>query len=181
MNPKVNGQLQREWSWLIAIYLFLGGIGGGAYTIAAVNGFLGDRAGHSTEVGLWIGFPALLLRKVVLDVERLGGVMPSYARASIYLPPGILGLAALSTTFRGSISSYSRARELIRHRFAPCETGGVNDVSTDLPHLGPRGRQPGLCGRGARLHAVWSVAAAGRSGTGSHRPYAVMFPESPHV
>ena len=35
MNPKVNGQLQREWSWLIAIYLFLGGIGGGAYTIAA--------------------------------------------------------------------------------------------------------------------------------------------------
>ena len=25
MNPKADGQMQTEWSWLIAIYLFLGG------------------------------------------------------------------------------------------------------------------------------------------------------------
>ena len=61
MDPKVNGQLQREWSWLIAIYLFLGGVGGGAYTIAAINGFLGESMQLSTTVGLWIGFPALLI------------------------------------------------------------------------------------------------------------------------
>ena len=43
MNPKVDGQLQSEWGWWIAVYLFLGGIGGGAYTIAAANWFLGEN------------------------------------------------------------------------------------------------------------------------------------------
>ena len=66
MDPKVNGQLQREWSWLIAIYLFLGGVGGGAYTIAAINGFLGESMQLSTTVGLWIGFPALLIGTLFL-------------------------------------------------------------------------------------------------------------------
>ena len=61
MDPKANGQLQHYWAWLIAVYLFLGGIGAGAYTIAAVNGFLGNEMELSTRVGLWIGFPALLI------------------------------------------------------------------------------------------------------------------------
>lgn len=69
MDPKVNGQLQREWGWLVAIYLFLGGVGGGAYTIAAVNGFLGAGAELSTRVGLWIGFPALLIGSLFLLVD----------------------------------------------------------------------------------------------------------------
>jgi len=69
MNPKVNGQMQREWSWLIAIYLFLGGIGGGAYTIAAVNWFIGESAGPSTTVGLWIGFPALVIGSLCLVAD----------------------------------------------------------------------------------------------------------------
>ncbi len=54
MDPKVNGQLQHEWGWLIAIYLFLGGVGSGAYTIAAINGFLA-KSPESVSVGLWIG------------------------------------------------------------------------------------------------------------------------------
>ena len=54
MDPKVNGQIQTEWRWLIAIYLFLGGVGGGAYTIAAINSFLGEALEPSTVVGLWI-------------------------------------------------------------------------------------------------------------------------------
>jgi formate-dependent nitrite reductase membrane component NrfD len=66
MNPKANGQLQKEWGWWIAIYLFLGGIGGGAYTIAAVNWFIGESAGMSTRVGLWIGFPALAIGSLCL-------------------------------------------------------------------------------------------------------------------
>jgi polysulfide reductase chain C len=69
MNPKANGQLQTEWGWLIAIYLFLGGIGGGAYTIAALNWFVGDGAGESTRVGLWIGFPALLIGSIFLMAD----------------------------------------------------------------------------------------------------------------
>jgi formate-dependent nitrite reductase membrane component NrfD len=66
MNPKANGQLQTEWGWWIAIYLFLGGIGGGAYTIAAVNWFIGESVGLSTRVGLWIGFPALAIGSLCL-------------------------------------------------------------------------------------------------------------------
>jgi formate-dependent nitrite reductase membrane component NrfD len=57
MNPKVNGQIQTHWRWLIAAYLFLGGVGAGAYTVAAVNTFLGKVLEPSTIVGLWISFP----------------------------------------------------------------------------------------------------------------------------
>jgi formate-dependent nitrite reductase membrane component NrfD len=84
MDPKVNGQLQREWGWLIAVYLFLGGVGGGAYTIAAINSFLGDDLGLSTTIGLWIGFPALLIGSLFLMADLgspgrafLAGMRPS--------------------------------------------------------------------------------------------------------
>jgi formate-dependent nitrite reductase membrane component NrfD len=66
MDQKANGQLQTEWGWLIAVYLFLGGVGGGAYTIAAVNSFLGESLGMSTTVGLWIAFPALMVGSIFL-------------------------------------------------------------------------------------------------------------------
>ena len=66
MNPEVNGQLQREWGWWIAIYLFLGGIGGGAYTIGALNWLMGESAPASTTIGLWIGFPALAIGSLCL-------------------------------------------------------------------------------------------------------------------
>lgn len=66
MDPKVNGQIQTEWRWLIAIYLFLGGVGAGAYTIAAINSFLGKALEPSTVVGLWISFPALIIGSLCL-------------------------------------------------------------------------------------------------------------------
>jgi formate-dependent nitrite reductase membrane component NrfD len=66
MDPKVNGQIQTEWRWLIAIYLFLGGVGGGAYTIAAINSFLGKVLEPSTIIGLWISFPALIIGSLCL-------------------------------------------------------------------------------------------------------------------
>ena len=66
MDPKVNGQLQTEWGWLVAIYLFLGGVGAGAYTIAAINGFIGESLEFSTTVGLWISFPALMIGSAFL-------------------------------------------------------------------------------------------------------------------
>jgi formate-dependent nitrite reductase membrane component NrfD len=66
MDPKVEGQIQTEWRWLIAIYLFLGGVGGGAYTIAAINSFLGEALEPSPIVGLWISFPALIIGSLCL-------------------------------------------------------------------------------------------------------------------
>ena len=83
MDPKVNGQLQQEWGWLIAAYLFLGGVGAGAYTIAAINGFIGEGLERSTAVGLWIAFPALLIGTILL-IADLG--TPSKAVLSAMKP-----------------------------------------------------------------------------------------------
>ncbi|MFH1735418.1 MAG: NrfD/PsrC family molybdoenzyme membrane anchor subunit [bacterium] len=69
MDPKVNGQLQTEWSWHIAVYLFLGGVGGGAYTIGAINSFMGEGLALSTTVGLWIAFPCLLVGSMFLIAD----------------------------------------------------------------------------------------------------------------
>jgi formate-dependent nitrite reductase membrane component NrfD len=69
MDPKVNGQLQRDWGWLIAAYLFLGGVGAGAYAIAAINGFMGEGLEAATTIGLWIGFPALLIGTIFLMAD----------------------------------------------------------------------------------------------------------------
>ena len=69
MDPKVNGQMQHHWSWLIAVYLFLGGIAGGAYVIAVINSFLGDGLVLSTTIGLWIAFPALAIGTLFLMVD----------------------------------------------------------------------------------------------------------------
>jgi len=66
MDPKVNGQLQTEWNWLIAVYLFLGGVGAGAYTIAVINGYLGEGLELSTTIGLWISWPALAIGSAAL-------------------------------------------------------------------------------------------------------------------
>lgn len=69
MDPKATGQIQTEWRWLIAIYLFLGGVGGGAYTIAAINSFVGKVMEPATIVGLWISFPALIIGSVCLMAD----------------------------------------------------------------------------------------------------------------
>jgi formate-dependent nitrite reductase membrane component NrfD len=69
MDPKYNGQLQHDWGWLIAAYLFLGGVGAGAYVIAALNGLLGGDVGTATTIGLWIGFPAVLVGTVFLIAD----------------------------------------------------------------------------------------------------------------
>jgi formate-dependent nitrite reductase membrane component NrfD len=83
MDPKVDGQIQTNWRWRKAIYLFLGGVGGGAYTIAAINSFLGKVLEPSTIVGLWISFPALIIGSLCLlaDLGRptkavLAGMKP---------------------------------------------------------------------------------------------------------
>jgi formate-dependent nitrite reductase membrane component NrfD len=67
MDPKVNGQLQKDWTWLIAAYLFLGGVGSGAYVIGVGHGF-GDagRDSLATTVGLWLSWPTILIGTICL-------------------------------------------------------------------------------------------------------------------
>lgn len=66
MDPKHEGQIQKEWGWLIAIYLFLGGVGSGAYAIGAINSFLGVPFELPTAIALWIAFPALVVGTLAL-------------------------------------------------------------------------------------------------------------------
>lgn len=69
MDSKVNGQLQHHWSWLIAAYLFLGGVAGGAYTIGAINSFIGADLELSTTIALWISFPAIVIGSLLLIAD----------------------------------------------------------------------------------------------------------------
>ncbi|MFC1587976.1 NrfD/PsrC family molybdoenzyme membrane anchor subunit [Planctomycetota bacterium] len=115
MDPKVNGQLQKEWSWLIAVYLFLGGVGSGAYTIAAFNGFLGDSMELSTTLGLWIALPALLIGSACLmaDLGNPGrAFMAGFKPGSSWIARGfwiitIFMLIAFVHLFRHQFTDYS--------------------------------------------------------------------------
>lgn len=87
MDPKYNGQLQHGqlqhgWGWILAAYLFFGGVGAGAYVIAALNRLLGGIE-SATTVGLWIAFPAVLVGSMFLIADLgvpsravLAGVKP---------------------------------------------------------------------------------------------------------
>ena len=64
MDPKYNGQLQHGqlqhgWGWILAAYLFFGGVGAGAYVIAALNGLLGGIEAGLTALGIAHGRGAL--------------------------------------------------------------------------------------------------------------------------
>lgn len=83
---------QTKWSWLIAIYLFLAGLGGGAY----VAGVLADIAGWDTALaksGILIGFPCVLIGSVLLIFDL--GKPVNFWRA--FMRPGTSWMA------RGSI------------------------------------------------------------------------------
>ena len=69
MDPRVDGQLQGHWSWLIAAYLFLGGVGSGAYVTAAVSSWTLTGLATSTTVGLWISWTALLIGSLCLMAD----------------------------------------------------------------------------------------------------------------
>ncbi len=72
---------QTKWSWLIAVYLFLAGVGGGAF----ITGAISDLAGWSTElsqIGIILGFPCVLVGTVFLifDLGNPRNFWRAYAR-----------------------------------------------------------------------------------------------------
>jgi formate-dependent nitrite reductase membrane component NrfD len=69
MNPKMNGQLQKDWHWLIAIYLFLGGVGAGAYVLAGVSVLLGGAWGQFTDVALSLSWPLVAVGSIFLILD----------------------------------------------------------------------------------------------------------------
>jgi len=123
MDPKVNGQLQREWGWLIAAYLFLGGVGAGAYTIAAINGLMGEGLAQSTTVGLWIGFPAVVIGTLFL-IADLGSPSRAFLAA---MKPGSSWIARGTVII--SVFMVLSFLHLILHRFTDVGPGIINVVA----------------------------------------------------
>jgi formate-dependent nitrite reductase membrane component NrfD len=66
-SAKLEGQVQVEWRWLIAAYLFLAGVGGGAYLTGVIADFAGgpDWALVS-KIGVFLGVPCVLIGTLFL-------------------------------------------------------------------------------------------------------------------
>ncbi len=58
----MEGQVQIEWRWLIAAYLFLAGVGGGAYLTGVIADFaFGADWMIVSKIGVFLGVPCVLL------------------------------------------------------------------------------------------------------------------------
>jgi polysulfide reductase chain C len=64
-----NFKAQSKWGWLIAAYLFLAGLGGGAYVTGVVADFLGEGWGTISKVGVSLGFPCVLVGTLFLLLD----------------------------------------------------------------------------------------------------------------
>ena len=72
MNSRLHGLVQTEWRWLIAIYLFLAGAGGGAHITAVTADFLGWT--RVANIGVCLGWPCVLIGCLCLlgDLGNIG-------------------------------------------------------------------------------------------------------------
>jgi polysulfide reductase chain C len=59
-SAKLEGQVQTEWRWLIAAYLFLAGVGGGAYLAGVIASFALETELVS-KIGVSLGVPCVLI------------------------------------------------------------------------------------------------------------------------
>ncbi len=69
-----NLKAQSKWRWLIAAYLFLAGLGGGAYVTGVVADYLGESWVILSKVGVFLGFPCVAIGCVFLLLD-LGAPM----------------------------------------------------------------------------------------------------------
>ena len=56
---KIQARLQKGWNWMVAVYLFLGGVGSGAYVVGAIAGFIGWT--DIARVGVIISLPVVVV------------------------------------------------------------------------------------------------------------------------
>jgi formate-dependent nitrite reductase membrane component NrfD len=64
---KLDGQVQVEWRWLIAAYLFLAGVGGGAYMAGVIADLVGGPSWMTvSKIGVSMGLPCVLIGTLFL-------------------------------------------------------------------------------------------------------------------
>jgi len=74
-----------HWHWLIVIYLFLGGLGAGAYltSFAAEKGWLGSNS-HLKRVGYLIAAPIVAIGTILLVFDLGQGLHKPYDLGCVY-------------------------------------------------------------------------------------------------
>ncbi|HBP62683.1 MAG TPA: oxidoreductase [Desulfosporosinus sp.] len=77
-----------HWGWLIAIYLFLGGLGAGAYlsSFAAEKGFLGKTT-HLNRVGYYVSAPIVAFGALLLITDLGQGLRQPWLIIKMFLNP----------------------------------------------------------------------------------------------
>ncbi|MFH0915739.1 MAG: NrfD/PsrC family molybdoenzyme membrane anchor subunit [bacterium] len=60
---------QTKWGWMIAAYLFLAGLGGGAYVTGVIADFLGGDWISLSKIGVALGFPCVLVGTMFLITD----------------------------------------------------------------------------------------------------------------
>lgn len=89
-SVKMDGQVQVEWRWLIAAYLFLAGVGGGAFLV----GVIADLAGGAdwmtvSQIGVSLGVPCVLIGTMFLLAD-LGRPLNAWR---VWMKPGTSWIA----------------------------------------------------------------------------------------
>jgi len=75
MSSRLYGLVQTEWRWLIAIYLFLAGAGGGAHIAGVTADFLGWT--QLANIGICLGWPLVLVGCLCL-LGDLGNIVNAW-------------------------------------------------------------------------------------------------------
>jgi polysulfide reductase chain C len=95
-STKLEGQVQIEWRWLIAAYLFLAGVGGGAYLTGVLAAFAGlTTIGKGTDwtliskIGVFLGVPCVLIGTFFLLAD-LGKPLNAWR---VWMKPGTSWIA----------------------------------------------------------------------------------------
>ena len=69
-SSKLEGQVQTEWRWVIAVYLFLAGVGGGAYLAGVIAAFAGGPDWELvSKIGVFLGMPCVLIGCLFLLID----------------------------------------------------------------------------------------------------------------
>lgn len=76
-----NLKAQSKWGWLIAAYLFLAGLGGGAYVTGVVAGFAGEEWAGVSKIGVCLAFPCVLVGCMFLLADL--GSLKNFWRAAM--------------------------------------------------------------------------------------------------
>lgn len=93
-SAKLEGQVQTEWRWLIAAYLFLAGVGGGAYLAGVIIDFTAKFLGRTgwaefSKIGVFLGVPCVIIGTLFLLAD-LGRPINAWR---VWMKPGTSWIA----------------------------------------------------------------------------------------